>query len=147
MCYSVYLSTDSPEDLSRRNSTLVRFEKLDSSLADPCTILLDHPNRWYVGSKSECGCTFRHLMSTELGFSEPEDWLEEEQDSVDATRELFSTLSFLLSTGHQVDLIDRWQGAQPEDIIIRKVLLEEVSAVTFRLFENHKFIFEEKNHC
>ena len=54
MCYGVYISTDSVEDLSRRNSELVRFENVTDSNVDPCATVLDFPNQWYVGSKSGC---------------------------------------------------------------------------------------------
>ncbi len=83
-------------------------------------------------------------MSVELGFSEPVDWYEEEQDELDATRELYSTLINLLSSGYQVDLVDLWQGAQPKDIIILEVSLDEVSETAFRMFENHKFRLKKK---
>jgi hypothetical protein len=139
MCYAVYISTDSPEDLRVRSSDLVRFEPLDGSRKDPCIALLEHANRWYVGSKSDCSCTFRHLTSIELGFREPEDWYKEGQDELDATRELYTDLAVLLSAGHEVDLIDRWEGARPDDIKTLQVSLEEVSQGAFRLFENHKF--------
>ena len=144
MCYGVYISTDSMEDLSRRNSELVRFEKVSDSNADPCVTLLDFPNQWYVGSKSGCSCTFRHLTSIDLGFSDPVDWYKEEQDELDATWELYSTLTDLLSSGNHVDLIDRWEGAQPEDIIIVDVSLDVVSKTAFRMFENHKFKLKKK---
>ncbi len=87
MCYGVYVSTDSSEDLATRNTDLVRFEKVADPLSDPCITLLDFPSQWYVGSKSRCSCTFRHLTSIELGFSEPVDWYTEEQEELDATRE------------------------------------------------------------
>ena len=139
MCYAVYISTDSPEDLRRRNSDLVRFEVLDATQRDPCIALLEHVHRWYVGSKTHCSCTFRHLMSIELGFREPEEWYREEQDELDATRELYADLADLLAAGHDVDLIDRWEGARPGDIKAVDVSLDEVSQGAFRLFENHKF--------
>ncbi len=142
MCYSLYISTDSSEDLSVRNSELVRFEHLSDdpySKADPCVKLLDFPNQWYVGSKSGCSCTFRHLLAADLGFSDPVDWYEEEQDELDATRELYATLTDLLSTGYHVDLIDCWQGAQPDGIRTLDVSLDEVSNTAFRMFENYKF--------
>jgi hypothetical protein len=139
MCYSVYISTDSSEDLSRRNSELVQFEKVIDSNSDPCITLLDFPNQWYVGSKSGCSCTFRHLVSIDLGISDPVDWYKEESDELDATRELYSTLIYLLSSGHHVDLLDRWEGVRPVNIIIRDVSLDEVSNTAFRMFENHKF--------
>src|SRR3990172_5989413 len=108
MCYSVYISTDSSEDISKRNSELVRFEKVTDTNDDICTKLLEFPNRWYVGSKSGCSCTFRHLLSIELGFAEPVDWYKEEQDEINATGELYSALDALLSSGHRVDILDRW---------------------------------------
>lgn len=143
MCYGVYISTDSSEDLARRNSELVRFEKVTDPSTDPCIRLLDFPNQWYIGSKSGCSCTFRHLASIELGFSEPEDWCKEEQDELDATLELYSILAFLLSAGHKVDLVDRWEGSGPEDIKTLDVSLDDVSEKAFRMFENHKFRFKK----
>lgn len=145
MCYGVYISTDSGEDLTERNSELVRFEKVTDTGADPCTRLLDFPNQWYVGSKTGCSCTFRHLFSVELGFGEPEDWCPEEQDELDATKELYVILASILSSGHQVDLVDRWEGAQPDDITTLDVSLDEISETAFRMFENHKFRLKRGN--
>jgi hypothetical protein len=143
MCYAVYISTDSPEDLTTRNSDLVRFKKAIDSSTDPCAGLLDYPNQWYVGSKSECSCTFRHLYSVELGFGAPEDWAPEEQDEIDATKELYATLTSLLSSGYLVDLLDRWEGAPPDEIETVDVSLDDVSEDAFRMFENHKFILKK----
>jgi hypothetical protein len=67
------------------------------------------------------------------------DWSPEEQDEIDATRELYVTLTSLLSSGNQIDLLDQWNGAQPADITTLDVSLGEVPEKAFRLFENHKF--------
>ena len=67
------------------------------------------------------------------------DWYPEEQDEIDATRQLYVTLTFLLSSGYQVDLLNLWHGAQPTDITTLDVSLGEVLEEAFRLFENHKF--------
>jgi len=139
MCYEVYISTDSPEDLTQRSSELVRF-KLATVLDDDTGLqILEFPHRWYVGSKSECSCTFRHLYSIELGFGEPVEWYPEEQEDIDATQDLYGTLASLLSSGYRVDLLDRWMDAQAEDIMTVDVSFAEVSENAFRLFENHKF--------
>ncbi|MBI5583345.1 MAG: hypothetical protein HY892_05950 [Deltaproteobacteria bacterium] len=145
MCYLVYLSTDSPKDLTERNSDLVRFEKVTEGHFDPGLALLAFPNQWYVGSKSGCSCTFRHLhpSSIALGFSEPEDWYPEGRDELDATRELYAALSEILSSGARLDLLDRWEGSQPEDITTLVVSFDQVSPGAFRLFESHKFILEK----
>lgn len=146
MCYGVYLSTDSPKDLTGRNSELVRFVKVTDPGSDPCIALLNFENTWYVESKSGCSCTFRHLhtSSVQLGFSEPVDWYPEEQDEVDATRELHKTLSEILSAGHQVDVLDRWEGAQPDDITTLDVSLDEVPERAFRMFEDHRFRLKKR---
>ena len=67
------------------------------------------------------------------------DWYPEEQDEIDATRQLYVTLTFLLSSGYQVDLLNLWHGAQSTTITTLDVSLDEVSEKAFRLFENHKF--------
>jgi len=141
MCYSVYLSTTCPDDLSLRNSELVRFERASDPASDPCTGLLGFPHQWYVGSKSHCSCTFRHLASPELGFFDPVDWIEEGQDDIDATRELYLVLFSLFADGYQVDIIDRWEGVLPEDVKTLDVLLNAISQSAFVLFENHRFRF------
>ena len=139
MCYEVYISTESQEDLTTRNSELLRFKRVADPNTDPAILLLDFPNRWYVGSKSECSCTFRYLYSIELGFGEPVDWYPEDQDEIEATRELYVTLTFLLSSGYQVDLLDQWHGSPAEAITTLDVSLSEVPEKAFRLFENYKF--------
>ena len=83
-------------------------------------------------------------MSIGLGFREPEKWYQEEQDELDATRELYADITALLFAGHEVDLIDHWEGARPDDIKVLDVALEEVSQGAFRLFENHKFRLRQK---
>jgi hypothetical protein len=139
MCYAVYVSTDCDKDLSTGNSELVRFERVGDPGADPCISLLSYPNRWYVGSKSGCSCMFRHLHSVDLGFGEPVDWYKEEQDELSATAELYRALEPLLLSGRQVDLLDRWEGAKPDDIKILDVSLDDVSEQAFRMFENQMF--------
>ena len=144
MCYSIYISTNSPEDLSIYNYRLVNFKKFTDTNNDPCTVLLEFSYKWFVGSKSGCSCSFRHLMSIEFGFSDPVNWYDEEKEDIDATSELYTTLINLLSSGYQVDLIDPWHGAQPDDIITIEVSLDDVSSTVFRMFENHKFRLMKK---
>jgi hypothetical protein len=75
----------------------------------------------------------------EFGFGEPEEWCPEEQEQIDATKELFSVLAHLLSSGYALDLVDRWEGSQPKDITTLDVSLDQFSEKTFRMFEDHKF--------
>ncbi len=141
MCYSLYLSTTSPEDLTRHNSELLRFEFPDVAGKNWFNILKNQ-QKWYVGSKSGCSCTFRHLLSIELGFGEPEEWYPEDEDELQATVELYRVIAPLVSEGYQVDCLDIWEGAVVADLKTKVVDLNAVSERAFRLFENYHFIFE-----
>lgn len=147
MCYMVYISTDSSKNLAEYNSQLVRFEKVTYPPSDPSISVLEFSNKWEVGSKSGCSCTFRHLYinSVELGFSEPVDWYKEDEDELNATRELYQALNHIMASGYQVDLVDRWQGAQPEDITTLDVSFDDVPEQAFRMFENHKFRLKKQS--
>jgi len=141
MGYALYLSTDSQKDLTKHNSDLVRFEPISNDDENHFTMLLKNRNKWYVGSKSGCSCTFRHLKSIELGFGEPEDWYREDQDEIDATKELFNLIDQLIFCEDQVDCISIWEGSDPEDVVKMDVQLSLLSEVSFRFFENRHFVF------
>ncbi len=147
MCYSLYISTDSFEDLRSYNTELVRFQKAEDHEYRDAEImsLLEFPTHWFVGSRSGCSCSFRHLHSSavELGFGPPEDWYEEEQDDLDATQQLYDVIHKVSSSGYRVDCIDSWAGSEPKDITTLPVSLQTVSMEAFRLFENYRFIFEQ----
>ncbi len=143
MCYSLFLSTNSPEDLSRNNSDLLRFQRPEATAWEYWQ-LLRYPERWYVGSKSGCSCTFRHLLSVELGFGEPEEWFPEEDDEVRATAELYRVIARLVDAGYRVDCLDVWEGACSSDLKEQVVDLAAVPEPAFRLLENRHFIFERK---
>jgi hypothetical protein len=139
VCYSIYLSTDSNRDLSGENSDLIRFKR--EKIYEPIHTLLEHEYRWYVGSKSGCSCTFRHLHSTELGFSEPVDWYPEDEDEIAATLSFIEIVRSLVDQGHQLDCVDLWYGAEVDGIKEMKVDLKNVADEQFRFYENHHFIF------
>ncbi len=141
MCYLVYLSTDFEGDLSQHNCALTRFEK-DFSDIDPAVLdLLQYEHLWFVGSKAGCSCTFRHLLSIELGFGEPVEWFPEEADEIEATRLFYDVVSDLISAGHKVDCIQIWSGTKKDQIKRLAVDLDGVSRDSFRFFENHHLIF------
>ena len=141
MCYLVYLSTDFEGDLSQHNCALIRFEK-NFSDTDPAVLdLLEYEDRWFVGSKAGCSCTFRHLLSVELGFGEPVEWFPEEADEIEATKLFYDVVSDLISAGHKLDCIQIWNGTKKDQVIRLAVDLDGVSRNAFRFFENHHFIF------
>lgn len=141
MCYLLYLSTSSPENLTRRNSEQVRFRRPDAgdSLS---TTPLANAQQWFVGSMDGCSCRFRHLADGDLDFGEPQDWMEEDKGSIQATRELYRVIASLVHAGARVDCVDLWPASEPVEIKTMSVRLSEVSEEAFRLFENHHFVFE-----
>ena len=140
MCYTIYLSTDSNQDLSLNNSDLVHFKK--QTVEEPFDSLLRYDQQWYVGSKSGCSCTFRHLFSVDLGFGEPVDWYPEDEDEIAATLLFVEIVRKIIERGYEVDCIDAWYGATKEDILEKQVNLDEIKDAQFRFFENYHFIFE-----
>jgi hypothetical protein len=141
MCYMVYMSTDCADDLSRQSSDLVRFGRPSVETYSPCPRILKHEHRWFIGSKSGCSCTFRHLCreSVDLGFGAAEDWLPEEHDEIDATHQLYEILKDIVQRGHQVEVLDCWSGDEDKDAVAVDVSLTEVPVDHFRLFEGHMF--------
>jgi hypothetical protein len=139
VCYSIFLSTDSSRDLSAENSELLEF-KLEA-IKEPFRSILQHEHQWYVGSKSRCSCTFRHLYSTELGFSEPVDWYPEDEDEIEATLYFIKIIRQLVDQSYKVDCVNIWNDMIGDKFNQAIVNLEIVSDEQFRFFENFHFIF------
>lgn len=141
MCYVLLLSTTSNEDLTAHNNELVRFARELPRLAEAAK--LKYPNKWYIGSKSGCSCSFRHLYSIELGFGEPVEWYEEASEELEATTQLIQIIRDLVINGQQVDCIDLWEN-QEMQLMVQDELEVDLSKIKdseFRFFENYHFIF------
>ena len=141
MCYLIYLSTTSLEDLSHLPSKLYRFLPLTKH-DDPAIVnLLGHPVRWYLQCQyGGCSCHFRHLgEGSDLDFAPPADWCPEDADDIEATKAVYDVLEGMLTDGHKVDLMDVWVNTKPEAITVFDVSLSEVDRDSFRFFENRKF--------
>jgi hypothetical protein len=141
MCYMVYLSTDCADDLALRSSEWVRFEAVAAQASAPCPRCLNYGHRWFVGSKSGCSCTFRHLghESAVLGFGLPEHWCPEDQDQLEATHEFYGILKDIVERGYRVDVVDCWSGDEGDEAVALDVSLTAVPADHFRLFEGYVF--------
>ena len=139
MCYILFLSTSSLIDLSAESTTLVRFENLRAD--DIIAAGLHYSYKWYVGSKSGCSCSFRHLLTSDLGFGKPEDWFPENDGDIDATRTFVLVVRKLLYDGHRVDCMDTWHGAKSAEIVKMEVDLGGIADDEFRFFENYHFVF------
>lgn len=138
MCYSVFMSTSSPEDLASRATPLITFHK---RAADETLPPLLHDHQWFVGSKSGCSCTFRHATSAQLGFGKPEEWYPDEPDEIAATATFIAMVRQVLADGYEVDCVDLWAEGAAGKIVTREVDLAAVSDQEFRFFENVHFVF------
>ena len=139
MCYALLLSTTSNEDLSRFNREEIRFnQKVPEPL--PVDRLL-YPSKWYVGSRTGCSCSFRHLHEPDIGFGAPVYWFPEEQRDIEATHIFIRLVRSLLAKGEKVDCIDAWEGNSEMPLAQLPVNLSRVRDEEFRFFEDHHFDF------
>lgn len=141
MCYTLLLSTTSPEDLSVHNTDLVRFTKDLPQIAEVAALTYEH--KWYVGSKSGCSCSFRHLYSIELGFGEPVEWYKEEPEDIDATLQIIQLIREVVAKGESVDCVDTWPRQEMKSAATSEldVDLSSIKDREFRFFENYHFTF------
>jgi hypothetical protein len=139
MCYSLLLSTTSNLNLAAHNTELVRFSR--DLPAIPDVSQLKHAHQWYVGSRSGCSCSFRHLYSVELGFGEPVDWYKEEPADIEAPLQVVAIVRELLASGESVDCIDAWPRNEISPTTELIVGLGTLRDREFRFFENYHFVF------
>jgi hypothetical protein len=83
MCYALILSTTASDDFSQFNSEAFRFDNTFPERLSLGNLL--YPNKWYVGSRTGCSCSFRHLYDPEFEFGIPEDWFPEDKSDIEAT--------------------------------------------------------------
>ena len=141
MCYELILSTTSSDDLSQFNDDGLRF---DNSYPERMSFKhLLYPNKWYIGSRTGCSCSFRHLYEPEHGFGAPEEWAPESQADIEATLKFIRLVRSLLTQGERVDCVDLWAGSEPSPVAHARmdVDLSRVRDEEFRFFENHHFDF------
>lgn len=141
MCYALILSTTSDDDLSTFNGDGISFDKKIPDHVPSVDLL--YSNKWYVGSRTGCSCSFRHLFGPEFEFGVPEDWFPEEKSDIEATLLFIGVVRSLLLKGDHVDCIDLWAGSDAEDVAVPllPVNLNQVHDQEFRFFENHHFDF------
>ncbi len=141
MCYVLLLSTSSDRNLAEFNTELMRFSEELPTIADAESLRYRH--KWYIGSKSGCSCTFRHLCSTELGFGAPVDWCPEDPEEIAATARVISIIRKLVENGESVDCIDAWEHHRGSAVAatLMQVDLARIDDGQFRFFENHHFVF------
>ncbi len=145
MCYILYLSTDSEEDLSLlpHDHYMISRLPVDWEEDSDAIACLGYPNKWLMdGQYGGCSCHFRHLgEESMMRFGPPEDWCPEDADDVGATIGAFQLFSRLTGEGHGVDVVDVWSGKPREKVHELEISVGEMPDEDFRFFENYKFNF------
>lgn len=142
MCYTIFLSTTSPEALDALPSHLYQFSRPTEAEVKAIGGLLKHPYHWYLtGPYGGCSCHFRHLgEGSHMYFSAPEDWDPEDAEEIESTMAVYDALAHILASGNALDLIDLWNGMGPEGVKDLPVSLRDVTRERFRFFENYRFV-------
>ncbi len=141
MCFTIYLSTTSGEDLSLLPSKLYQFIPLTMEYSADIIKRLDYPNPWFlVGQYGSCSCQFRHLIElNDMWFGPPKDWCPEDPEDIEATKAVYQIFAKLVADGHSIDLIGLWSGREQAPLTNMTVSLSEIGEDSFRFFENYKF--------
>jgi hypothetical protein len=143
MCYAVFLSTTSPEFLSKYNFDAVSFVREASAqeMDKPYLAMLNHSFKYFVSTYGGCSCHFRHVEERDELFAPPVDWSPEDPEDVEATGKLYDLLLQIVSSGHRVDLIDVWN----DDEVVEKIEvdLSTVPKEAFRLVNGVHMIFSK----
>ena len=141
MCYELSISTTSNIDLSQFNDERILFD--NSHPERPSFNHLRYPNKWYIGSRTGCSCSFRHLYEPEHGFGTPEDWFLEQPSDIEATLKFIRLVKALIAKGERVDCVDLWAGSNPStgSPVHMNVNLSRIRDEEFRFFENYHFDF------
>ncbi|MEQ1935878.1 MAG: hypothetical protein ABL962_18630, partial [Fimbriimonadaceae bacterium] len=124
-------------DLQSLGLSHARFEP-DPELPFP---LLQYPKQWYLTREfGGCSCHFRAYLCEEPEFGPLEDW-EEDDDDIEATRQIFALFKNIHQSGYGLDLLCLWQPVELEDIRAVRVSFTQVTIDSFRFFENYYFSF------
>lgn len=142
MCYSIYLSTDSPQDLAAEVFAHLQFGMPAPDPAhEELLPLFAHPRRWYLSRREYggCSCHFRHSMD-EATFEPPQDWFPEDADDIAASREAYRAFRKIVSDGYGLDLISVWDMETAE---VKKLVvpLSSMGEDSFRFFSGYRFDF------
>ncbi len=139
MCNSVFLSTDSPEDLAAGGGDLLGFTPASDAEMAIVRAVLRHPYIWHVsGHGGGCSCHFRHAPDPDLGFGPPEAWMPEDASDVESTQAFYDVTATLIESGHAVDLVDLW-NLEAGELASKVVSLSTVGREDFRFWEGYRF--------
>lgn len=150
VCNVIFLSTTSDEDLSLTGGGLFRLYRVALDERETAVRTLKHPHRWYLECRyGGCSCHFRHSdniqfegsspVAVDPTFGPPEEWCPEDDDDLESTAAFYDLLLRLIGVGHQVDVVDVWNGDDSGAVRTMSVSLSSVPREHFRFFESYRF--------
>lgn len=140
MCQTVFLSTNSPQDLTQLELPVIGFTK--ELWKEDFLPLLKYPNQYMIIQKDEsCSCFARNIPS-DLGFVGAVDWMNEEESDKDlqSTFLIHDVIKDLVNKGFEVDAISSWTenslACISKPIIVH---INEIPRNHFTFFDNTYF--------
>ncbi|MBI5592885.1 MAG: hypothetical protein HY881_20655 [Deltaproteobacteria bacterium] len=138
-----YIGTTAEQDLSEYNLDKIRLIKGTPDSGEEA--FLKYRNIWFLTDQhGSCSCGFRSVEFPNveaLGFDVPQDWSPEDEESIQATHEIYDVILNLLKSGHKVESITFWVDSKT-DFIDKTVSLESVTIDTFRFFDGYHFEYQ-----
>lgn len=150
MCNFILLSCDANIDLKQYERDFIRLEILteDDLVKNPESTYLSYPYKWLLTSKATpgCACGFRHVIHIyhDMGFGVPEDWQEEDDEDIAATKEFYLMVKDLNKQGIKVDSFDLFDHNEGKTNSLGKMEINtsHLDAEAFRFFEQMVFDYK-----
>ena len=151
MCNIIFISTNQWFDLSQFNCEDISFTQ---SLPEyvPEIHQMKFKYGWYIAGYPNieaCSCYFR-IRPLDLGFNVPEDWYEEDEQSIQATKIAYDIFESLIQKNISFEIIVSWaQGSVNTDFnTIHDVELDftKIKRDEFCFIENSRMLFKVENH-
>lgn len=146
MCNVILISTDQWVDLSKFNCEDISFtQDLPEYVPEIHEMKFQHC--WYIASfpnVEACSCHFR-IRPLELGFNMPEDWYEEDKQSIRATKIAYDLFTNLIQKNVSFEIIVSWaEGSVNTDFsIVHDIELDftKIKRDEFCFIENSRMLY------
>ncbi|WP_173910984.1 hypothetical protein [Acinetobacter sp. Marseille-Q1618] len=150
MCNVILISTKQWIDLSEFNCEDISFTQCLPDYV-PEIHEMKFENRWYIAgypNEQSCSCHFR-IRPLELGFNLPEEWFNEDEQSIKATLKAYEIFTQLMKLSINFEIIVSWtQGSVNTDInTIHDIDLDfkKINQDEFCFIENSRMLFSTSN--
>ena len=134
MCYELYISANNPLK-EQLKSEYVSFEQINDAQRNNLSSHLKHEFNYYIGSKAGCSCSFRY-WENDFGFTEPQDWTDEDPDDIKGTIALYKAIINLFPSSTLITIIPTWCGDDIPSQETELINLDSIAENKFIIFTN-----------